>query len=139
MDVLPYETEVWQPVPDNCEWKPVYDEMDCEDRERNGRREEMNKHQEALDRMYDNYVYGAKQKEDSYFTLQELVDKLPHHEKLEAKAKPMKPNKDRECNVCGTISEQYLSFYSKRYAESFNWQYCANCGQALDWSEDGAT
>ena len=35
----------------------------------------MNKHQEALDRMYDNYVYGAKQKEDSYFTLQELVDK----------------------------------------------------------------
>ena len=107
----------------------------------------MIKHQEALDRLHNFSYFGDdgadsfhhKQHDEDIETLQELVDKLPHHEKLEAKAKPMKPNKDRECNVCGTISEQYLSFYSKRYAESFNWQYCANCGQALDWSEDGAT
>lgn len=32
------------------------------------------KYQKALDVMYDNYVYGAKQKEDSYFILQELIN-----------------------------------------------------------------
>lgn len=88
----------------------------------------MNKHQEALDCMYDNYVYGSKQKEDSYFTLQELVDK----------ATPKKPMQQTFKQAFGDHKLVSLSFcpVCRERVEVGN--CCSNndCRQAIDWSED---
>ena len=79
MDVLPYETEVWKPVPDTREWLPNIKEVDCENRERNGWREEMNKFQEALENLRLLDCVDEENFEIKFEilpTLQELVDKF---------------------------------------------------------------
>ena len=91
----------------------------------------MNKYQEALDRMYDNYIYGAKQKEDSYFKLQELVDR----------ATPMKPLSKRinhnGLKVGGCKCLYHIDNHRSTNTEvDETYDFCKKCGQALDWSDD---
>lgn len=59
--------------------------------------------------------------------LQELVDKVPYYEELEAKATPKKPIM-RDDN-------EYLECPNCDYPLSKT-NYCEHCGQALDWSEE---
>lgn len=103
----------------------------------------MNKHQEALDFLCDNSKltqFNIGESQWSSETLQELVDKVPHYEKLEAKAKPMKPtplfdNKysdDRTlcCNACG---RPIINVWT---TAEYKPNYCHYCGQALDWNKE---
>ena len=96
----------------------------------------MNKYQQALDRMEENYYnndtsFGAmKNFKKDVETLQELVDK----------ATPTKPSYwgdgyDYEGNIiydvydCPKCGESYEIDYEK-------YKYCPNCGQAIDWSDE---
>lgn len=88
----------------------------------------MNKYQEALDRMYDNYVYGAKQKEDSYFTLQELVDK----------ATPIKPTLYKPIEAFNDYDIEQ-PFHIIKCGKCEYWlepsdKFCPYCGTEIDWS-----
>lgn len=109
----------------------------------------MNKYQEALDNMYDNYVYGAKQKEDSCFILQELVDKVPYYKELEDKATPKKPlniwygltEQVGNCPNCDKkLFEPVMELaYSKdddlEYFKEVKLSNCNRCGQAILWED----
>ena len=96
----------------------------------------MNKYQEALDDLSYPDIYspcygdkcGATECGDckirrDILTLKELVDKA-----TPKKAKPMYPplvSTPYRCPCCGTLVRSEI--------EKFN--YCHNCGQAIDWSE----
>lgn len=86
--------------------------------------------------------------------LQELVDMYPFFRRLKSKEKPLSPmlNKDKElvCRHCKESSGLYSVYmetdvdydyeenpYSYYYEVKEKNSYCGNCGQALDWSEDG--
>ena len=112
----------------------------------------MNKYQEALDRMYDNYVYGAKQKEDSYFTLQELVDKaippkdfdeamkfhmLELQEHLGAIAKLQETFTYNELgSIHYKLNEDTVEEYLNGECEFAIKEVIENLDCYLDWSED---
>lgn len=98
----------------------------------------MNKHQEALNELSRFTVQWADCS-NARRVSQELVDKVPHYEKLEAKAKPMKPtplfdNKysdDRTlcCTACGRPIKNVWT------TAEYKPNYCHYCGQALDWDK----
>lgn len=92
----------------------------------------MNKYQEALDRMYDNYVYGAKQKEDSYFKLQELVDRATPKKTIANHIYGLGGISKTNCPLCRMPQRKALHPVEKLV----NPEYCPHCGQALDWSKD---
>ena len=86
----------------------------------------MNKHQEALDRLNTinmvNFMGDKeliKHKDNDIKTLQELVDKET----------PMKVEEELELFRCPNCNEKLLI-----YKRSIN--YCYECGQKLDWSEE---
>jgi rubrerythrin len=103
----------------------------------------MNKHQEALDRL-ENFAYYGGEKGDNVKIIQELVDKVPNYEKLEAKAKPMKPEMIpykgylieeatyQGCPSCKNPTYRDWTMFERSRLPKF----CPNCGQALDWSEN---
>ena len=83
----------------------------------------MNKYQEALDRQKEN-IKILREKEfieyaDDFKLLQELVDKET----------PVKVEEELELFRCPNCNEKLLI-----YKRSIN--YCYECGQKLDWSEE---
>ena len=74
--------------------------------------------------------------EDLQIRYKELQSK---YEKLVAKSEPMKVKKvdfglghfEKLCPVCG----EYQGFEND-VRKSFEYPYCANCGQAIDWSDE---
>jgi len=109
----------------------------------------MNKHQEALDRLHNFSYFGDdgadsfhhKQHDEDIKTLQELVDKVPHYEKLESKATPKKPLfedigniRHHKCPDCGKTISHEVTGAVKTFSTKHN--FCSKCGQALDWSND---
>ena len=113
----------------------------------------MNKHQEALSSISFTLHYRVKPKtlgrceDENLDLLQELVDKVPHYEKLEERAKPRKliqlPITTHDeiiipkytykiekvmCDKCGLTS-----FVVDNHHNQF--KFCKQCGQAVDWSD----
>lgn len=74
----------------------------------------MNKYQEALNDVINNNLGNWKYKNDSFYFLQELVDKQT----------PKKAywNHTYYCDVCNMEVKKYDN-------------YCPNCGQRLEWEE----
>lgn len=118
----------------------------------------MNKYQEALDCVF-NTIYGHKAfyKELKQFrekhkqypedALQELVDIETEYRELKDKATPMRPKNyyttlykevDQKtyfaCPICMFSPVGCMNDDVGRLEQSDS--YCANCGQALDWSEE---
>ena len=65
--------------------------------------------------------------------LQELVDKVPYYEQLEAKATPMKPVGEKYYELCPLC---YNPSVRSDYASNYELKRCHECGQAIDWSKD---
>ena len=120
----------------------------------------MNKYQEALNGLVnvkENFIYHEGKMIQiknigNAKLLQELVDKVPHYEKLESKATPKKPIKARNGDIiCGNCKESagiFTKYIEQTTDETFDGEiefdyhieyteneFCSICGQALDWSE----
>ena len=107
----------------------------------------MNRHQEALrdflrttkvingEKLIIKNEYSAdklKQYEQQTKTLQELVDKATPKKVLNIRSRKYRPFYDRYDEVVGKCpNEKCISYVFKEKDRS----YCADCGQALDWSE----
>lgn len=105
----------------------------------------MNKYQEALNDVINNNLGNWKYKNDSFYFLQELVDKQT----------PMKIVKLTDEKIVGDITEKYTYnlFVCPKCSEKnkvyilqndrgripFEYlmknNYCPNCGQKLEWEE----
>lgn len=116
----------------------------------------MNKHQEALNRIVSNdYIYfdeeinGYRECKDTkrhdLRMIKELVDKVPHYEKMEAKATPMKPEmipfNGFDADVasylgCPKCDLAIVNVFSNR---EYKPNFCQHCGQRFDWSKDEQT
>jgi len=108
----------------------------------------MNKHQEVLDRLKKITRFGGTcevevfdEDDEDIKTLQELVDKVPHYEKLESKATPKKPLfedigniRHHKCPDCGKTISHEVTGTVKTFSTKHN--FCSKCGQAIDWSKD---
>lgn len=96
----------------------------------------MNKYQKALDIIKSEKDIECRSLdsiyEEEFDKLQELVDKVPYYEELEAKATPKKVidinDIEFEMYKCPCCNHKWIS--------NGNEKYCVNCGQAIDWSED---
>jgi hypothetical protein len=90
----------------------------------------MNKYQEALNDVINNHK-GFKVKNDSFWLLQELVDKET----------PKKVEKDmvlEECDFSFNVYKKIIPICPscKHIFLRKGQPYCSECGQKLDWSEE---
>lgn len=99
----------------------------------------MNKYQEALDRIGRNYYLSQESGEFEHFenlylenkkTLQELVDKA-------APKKPIKKTYEDQSMNEEILIKTYYVCGCEKFSQVHNIDiFCSKCGQALDWSEE---
>ena len=105
----------------------------------------MNKYQEALNHLKDETIENFKKKHvQTYEERAEIINDVIFLRELVDKATPQKPKEQLIDNSCRGIPGETPSEKEPNYFcsncnelvgdEGFKYNYCPNCGQAIDWS-----